>query len=799
MVDAVDFEKYAGHDGSRWSGKSVMRQFLDDKIFFEWNTGERNMNYDFGNNGRLPMVFLRQLDRVKSQDASIEHWKMADNHGFKHHFAVKRVTARKISSRKKAQAEVENMKTFRHPHIVVLLGTYRYQGLLNIMIFPVACCDLGDYMKSISKNYTTHQRQVKTSSAPEPLGQCGRIYTDSLDVNSLDSTGSPGDSEEPETMQLQHQYSWPLKQHFAAQLKQLAKYFVCLCQTLSYVQAADVRHKDIKPANILVDLSGNVVLTDFGISRHFDKGVAHATEDKPIGTARYSCPELGLKKERDDYSDVFSLGCVFIEMASLILGRSLREFKAYRRRTVNEKSNYDYPLTLEKVHRWIDMLSNTTVSSPEVCKALPPSLIIEVVGALPKIKEMLDFSPHKRPSSHGLWTAFDFPSLDLCEDCNPRHPGAWPLSADQKLAEEKTKKTRAVQPRIQANRTSSVQSIPEDRVPEVVSNSQEAGNTLSRTRSPDQMRTIESVQFPLPAHRLPMQQPSSLKNVTAMTPPTNETSADNGLSINEVEPDLRSSGATKNVAFAEADHDPAELANKSRDKTNPNAANLPAPNGAPVWTGRRRRPSKPSVVASENDATRQNHSASRSSEELEQNLPRRATDKSETSWASDSSGRRRQRYRRRQRNTSSATNIIAEVPVKPDGSAKQPPLPSAGNSNHAMPSSTGLGGKTGARSTPNPLPECDHEEDIILFDVSIPKVSITKFKVLRDHVEKRHRDWRRYNLPSGALFFDANENDKSLIEARAPLGTLGWWVNNVRRRFFPGQLSYIYLINFTSA
>lgn len=72
-----------------------------------------------------------------------------------------------------------------------------------------------------------------------------------------------------------------------------------------------VIHRDFKPMNVIVDATGLVKVTDFGIARH---GVSEITETGSVmGTAHYLSPEQAQGLEVGPESDLYSIGVILYE------------------------------------------------------------------------------------------------------------------------------------------------------------------------------------------------------------------------------------------------------------------------------------------------------------------------------------------------------------------------------------------------------------------------------------------------------------------------------------------------------
>jgi predicted ATPase/signal transduction histidine kinase len=93
---------------------------------------------------------------------------------------------------------------------------------------------------------------------------------------------------------------------------------ISLASALRQVHARGLIHKDIKPANILVDLaSGGVWLTSFGIASRLPRERANPKPpDEIAGTLAYMAPEQTGRMNRsiDARSDLYSLGVTFYQM-----------------------------------------------------------------------------------------------------------------------------------------------------------------------------------------------------------------------------------------------------------------------------------------------------------------------------------------------------------------------------------------------------------------------------------------------------------------------------------------------------
>ncbi len=87
-----------------------------------------------------------------------------------------------------------------------------------------------------------------------------------------------------------------------------------VCYALGYAHRNDMIHRDVKPANVIVQTDGVTKLLDFGIARQEKTDGRLTRTGNVIGTIQYMAPER-LKDERfDGRSDIFSVGVMMFQL-----------------------------------------------------------------------------------------------------------------------------------------------------------------------------------------------------------------------------------------------------------------------------------------------------------------------------------------------------------------------------------------------------------------------------------------------------------------------------------------------------
>jgi WD40 repeat protein/tetratricopeptide (TPR) repeat protein len=95
----------------------------------------------------------------------------------------------------------------------------------------------------------------------------------------------------------------------------VARIGVQVADALEYAHRQGVVHRDVKPSNLLLDVTGTAWVTDFGLAKAQEADKLTGTGDI-LGTLRYMPPEA-FDGKSDARSDVYSLGLTLYELLAL--------------------------------------------------------------------------------------------------------------------------------------------------------------------------------------------------------------------------------------------------------------------------------------------------------------------------------------------------------------------------------------------------------------------------------------------------------------------------------------------------
>ncbi len=182
-----------------------------------------------------------------------------------------------------------------------------------------------------------------------------------------------------------------------------------LCSALAYAHRNNVIHRDVKPANILVQPDGRVKLLDFGIARLEEKKSQDLSLTHPghiIGTVPYMAPERLRDKPLDGRSDIFSAGVVLFQLVSGELPFTGEEY-VLMQRILNEphpplssKSGI-CPPSLDAI------IDHALAKSPDDRYATADDMAAELAGVIAEIRQ--EQANQLLPEAKRLIEAHDFP------------------------------------------------------------------------------------------------------------------------------------------------------------------------------------------------------------------------------------------------------------------------------------------------------------------------------------------------------------------------------------------------------
>lgn len=129
-------------------------------------------------------------------------------------------------------------------------------------------------------------------------------------------------------------------------------------EALDFVHARGIVHRDVKPANVLLDQDGLAYLADFGIARGTEQPTL-TTVGQILGTAAFLSPEQVSGQPVTTAADIYALGLVMLEA---LTGR--REYPGTTIETALARLSRPAVIDAELPAMWRELLADMTAMDP---------------------------------------------------------------------------------------------------------------------------------------------------------------------------------------------------------------------------------------------------------------------------------------------------------------------------------------------------------------------------------------------------------------------------------------------------
>ena len=327
-----------------------------------WNELHGATHLDFGPDAVVPLQRGRLLDRTASGDM----YETTCNGTI---LALKQVSNWEATGLN-VHNEAKMLKKLRHKHIVEIVGSYTYRGLLGVLLWPAAPSNLATFLEDIEELKGLVEGR-RTATMAEAVSSGGRVIARLRDtvpfrkaaIDILENKAA-------------------LTETYKAAITRLNQCYVCIVSAVSYLHREHIQLADLRPSNILLSRD-HLWLAGFGALTDFSFLTVSKTSGRGRGTSIYFAPEVAAFHPNGYAADIFSLGCIFLEMTVICTGLALEYLSTLR--PVGDRS---FQANIERIEEWFEPLREDSS--------------VRLRHLLFEIKQMLKVDPKARPTATEL-------------------------------------------------------------------------------------------------------------------------------------------------------------------------------------------------------------------------------------------------------------------------------------------------------------------------------------------------------------------------------------------------------------
>ena len=317
---------------------------------------------DFGPNAFIPLQRRRLLGYTMSGDV---YETMCNGTVL----ALKQVGHRE-AARPSVQNDIRKLKKLRHKHIIKIVGSYTFRGLLALLLWPVALSNLATFLEDMEK--LREQVEARhTATMAEAVSSMDRVVA--LLPQTFSSYAATVDILEDTVA---------LTEARKAAMTRLNQCHACIVSAVAYLHREHIQHTDLRPSNILLSRD-RLWLTGFDALTDLSSPTASNIGSREQGASKYLAPEVAAHHANDHAADIFGLGCIFLEMNVVCAGLALEQLST--RRPIGDGS---FQANIERLEEW--------------CEPLQKNSSVRLRHLLFEIKQMLKVDPRARPTAADL-------------------------------------------------------------------------------------------------------------------------------------------------------------------------------------------------------------------------------------------------------------------------------------------------------------------------------------------------------------------------------------------------------------